>query len=281
MEWLIEPFSYSYILKAHLVSLFLCSFCGFLSCFLILKSYSLLADALSHSVTPGVIIAYMTSFSYTISSFLCGIFALCSMALVTGNSKLKTDTIIGVVFSSFFALSLFLVSIFSIPIKLESVFLGDILSLDDGEVFELGVLITILFGFMILSFSKIKFIFFDELGASIAGINVKLYRLLFFMLLCFCTVASLKTVGAILITAMLITPGASAFMICKSFNKMAILAAFFGGFSGFFGVYLSYFLDTYASAMIVLTQCVIFIVCFLYKRLKIANLHFLKVAKNV
>ncbi|MDV2490065.1 MULTISPECIES: metal ABC transporter permease [Campylobacter] len=267
MEWLIEPFNYSYIVKAHIVSLFLCAFCGFLSCFLILKSYSLLADALSHSVTPGVVIAYMMSFSYTISSFICGLFAICSMGLVSRSSKLKTDTIIGVTFSSFFALSLFLVSIYPVSIKLETVFLGDVLSLNDSEVYELIFLIFILFLFLIFSYQKIKFIFFDELGASSVGINVKFYKILFFMLLCFCTVASLKTVGAILVTAMLITPAASASMISFKFNQRVILATLFAGFSGFFGVYISYFLDTYASAMIVLTQILIFIVCFLYKRI--------------
>ncbi len=267
MEWLIEPFNYSYIVKAHIVSLFLCAFCGFLSCFLILKSYSLLADALSHSVTPGVVIAYMMSFSYTISSFIFGLFALCSMGLVSRSSKLKTDTIIGVTFSSFFALSLFLVSIYPVSIKLETVFLGDVLSLNDSEVYELIFLIFILFLFLIFSYQKIKFIFFDELGASSVGINVKFYKILFFMLLCFCTVASLKTVGAILVTAMLITPAASASMISFKFNQRVILATLFARFSGFFGVYISYFLDTYASAMIVLTQILIFIVCFLYKRI--------------
>ncbi|AJB45323.1 metal ABC transporter permease [Campylobacter fetus] len=267
MEWLIEPFNYSYIVKAHIVSLFLCAFCGFLSCFLILKSYSLLADALSHSVTPGVVIAYMMSFSYTISSFICGLFALCSMGLVSRSSKLKTDTIIGVTFSSFFALSLFLVSIYPVSIKLETIFLGDVLSLNDSEVYELISLIFILFLFLIFSYQKIKFIFFDELGASSVGINVRFYKILFFMLLCFCTVASLKTVGAILVTAMLITPAASASMISFKFNQRVILATLFAGFSGFFGVYISYFLDTYASAMIVLTQILIFIVCFLYKRI--------------
>ncbi|AGZ81582.1 metal ABC transporter permease [Campylobacter fetus] len=267
MEWLIEPFNYSYIVKAHIVSLFLCAFCGFLSCFLILKSYSLLADALSHSVTPGVVIAYMMSFSYTISSFICGLFALCSMGLVSRSSRLKTDTIIGVTFSSFFALSLFLVSIYPVSIKLETIFLGDVLSLNDSEVYELISLIFILFLFLIFSYQKIKFIFFDELGASSVGINVRFYKILFFMLLCFCTVASLKTVGAILVTAMLITPAASASMISFKFNQRVILATLFAGFSGFFGVYISYFLDTYASAMIVLTQILIFIVCFLYKRI--------------
>lgn len=266
MEWLIEPFSYAYILKAHLVSLFLCAFCGFLSSFLILKSYSLLADALSHSITPGIVIAYTTSFSYTVSSFLCGLFALFSMAIVSKSSKLKTDTIMAIVFSSFFALSLFLVSIFTIPVKLESLFLGDILSLEDSEVFELVILLGSLFCFILLSYKKIKFIFFDELGAFVAGLNVGFYKIMFFILLCFCTVASLKTVGAVLVSAMLVAPGASAFMISKKFDKIVFLATIFAGFSGFFGVYLSYFLDTYASAMIVLTQLFIFAICFMYKR---------------
>lgn len=149
MEILIEPFSYGYIFKAHILGLFLCSFCGFLSCFLITKSYSLLADGLSHSVTLGIIIAYVTNFSYVISSFICGLFAMLSMSLIANNTKLKTDTIIGITFSSFFTLSLLLSSIFTIPIKLETIFLGDILSLNNSEIYELLTIVFILFTFLL------------------------------------------------------------------------------------------------------------------------------------
>lgn len=118
-----------------------------------------------------------------------------SMSLIANNTKLKTDTIIGITFSSFFALSLLLSSIFPIPIKLETIFLGDILSLNNSEIYELLTIVLILFAFLLLSYKKIKFIFFDEIGANLVGINVIFYKRLFFILLCFCTIASLKSVG--------------------------------------------------------------------------------------
>ena len=259
IETLLLPFNYQYMINAMWVSALVGGVCAFLSAYLILKGWSLIGDALSHSIVPGVAGAYILGLPFSLGAFISGGFAASSMLFLNQRTSLKEDTIIGVIFTSFFGLGLFMVSISPTSIDIQTITLGNILTVTLYDSIQLAVI-----GFVSLTILSIKWkdlmvVFFDENYARSTGLNPTYLKILFFTLLSACCVAALQTVGAFLVIAMVITPGATAYLLTDRFQKLIIFSVFIGCFSSFFGVYLSFFLNGATGGVIISLQTIIFL----------------------
>ena len=264
LDLLLEPFSYQYMQKAIIVSALVGGVCAFLSCYLMLKGWSLIGDALSHSVVPGVAIAYALSLPYALGAFFSGLLAAISILWIKSISKLREDAVIGFIFTTFFALGLLIISLNPTSVNVQDIVLGNILGIADEDIIQVLLIIGVSSLLLLLFWKDMLLIFFDEIQARAVGISVNFYKILFFTLLSACVVAALQTVGAILVIAMVITPGATAYLLVDRFQSMAKIAVALGTLSSALGVYLSYFLDGATGGVIVCLQTLLFLLAFLF-----------------
>ena len=263
MDWL-APFNYQYMVSAILVSGLVGGVCGFLSAYLMLKGWSLMGDALSHSIVPGVAGAYMLGLPFALGAFFSGGLAANTMLFLSRRSKLKEDAIIGLIFSSFFGLGLFMVSISPVSVDVTTIVLGNILSISPADSLQLLIISTVSLAILVWRWKDILVVFFDENHARSIGLNPHFLKGIFFVLLSVTCVAALQTVGAFLVIAMIITPGATAYLLTDRFSRVVMLSIIIGVFSSFIGSYLSFFLDGATGALIVLIQTLIFILTFIF-----------------
>ena len=259
-----EPFAYAYMTNAMWVSALVGGVCGFLSAYLMLKGWSLIGDALSHSVVPGVAGAYILGLPFALGAFLSGGLAAAAMLFLSSRSGLKTDTVIGLIFTAFFGLGLFLVSIFPTSVSLQSITMGNILAISPGDTLQLLLIGGISAVILLLIWKDLMVTFFDEAHARTIGLRPDLLKVVFFTLLSASTVAAMQTVGAFLVVAMVVTPGATAYLLTDRFPRLLTLSAAIGAGSGFIGAYLSYFLDGATGGVIVLLQTLAFTLAFLF-----------------
>ena len=264
LEYLLEPFSYEYMQKAMWISAAVGGICAFLSAYLMLKGWSLIGDALSHSVVPGVAIAYAFSLPYALGAFFAGSLAALSILWIKSISKLKEDAVIGFIFSTFFALGLLIISLNPTSINVQNIILGNILGIADEDIYQVAIIMLICLVLLLIFWKDLLLIFFDETQAITVGLSPLFYKVLFFTLLSACVVAALQTVGAILVIAMVITPGATAYLLTDKFKTLIKIAVALGAITGFVGVYLSYYLDGATGGVIVTLQTLLFLLAFLF-----------------
>lgn len=263
-ELLLEPFTYEYMLKAIIVSAMVGGVCAFLSGFLMLKGWSLIGDALSHSVVPGVAVTYALKLPYAVGAFVSGILAALSILCVKSITNLKEDAVIGFIFTTFFALGLFIISINPTSVDVQQIVLGNILGISDEDIWQVGIIACCSLLCLIIFWKNLLLVFFDEIQAISSGLSPIFYKILFFILLSACVVAALQTVGAILVIAMVITPGATAYLLTDKFGKLIIISALLGTFTGGIGAYISYFLDGSTGGVIVCLQTLLFLLAFFF-----------------
>lgn len=261
---LLEPFAYEYMLKAIFLSSLVGGVCAFLSAYLMLKGWSLIGDALSHAVVPGVAIAYALGAPYAVGAFFSGILAALSILWIKSVTKLREDAVIGFIFTTFFALGLFIISLNPTAINVQEIIFGNILGIADTDMYQVTVVMVITLLILLIFWKDLLLVFFDEIQAKAVGLSSKYYKLLFFSLLSACVVSALQTVGAILVIAMVITPGATAYQLTDKFRTLILIAGAIGVITGGFGVYLSYFLDGATGGIIVCLQTALFIIAFLF-----------------
>ncbi|MPW54473.1 metal ABC transporter permease [Moraxella catarrhalis] len=261
---LLEPFAYEYMLKAIFLSSLVGGVCAFLSAYLMLKGWSLIGDALSHAVVPGVAIAYALGAPYALGAFFSGILAALSILWIKSVTKLREDAVIGFIFTTFFALGLFIISLNPTAINVQEIIFGNILGIADTDMYQVTVVMVITLLILLIFWKDLLLVFFDEIQAKAVGLSSKYYKLLFFSLLSACVVSALQTVGAILVIAMVITPGATAYQLTDKFRTLILIAGAIGVITGGFGVYLSYFLDGATGGIIVCLQTALFIIAFLF-----------------
>ncbi|MCQ1856444.1 metal ABC transporter permease [Haemophilus sputorum] len=263
-EILLEPFGYEYMNKAIILSTAIGAICAFLSAYLMLKGWSLIGDALSHAVVPGVAIAYAFSLPYAVGAFFSGILAAISILWIKSISKIKEDAVIGFIFSTFFALGLLIISLNPTSVDVQNIILGNILGIADEDITQIAIIIGVCLVLLLLFWKDLILIFFDETQAITVGLSPVFYKVLFFTLLSACVVAALQTVGAILVIAMVITPGATAYLLTDKFNRLLIIAVLLGAGTSAVGVYLSYYLDGATGGVIVCLQTLLFLMAFLF-----------------
>lgn len=264
LEVLLEPLAYEYMVKAVAISAVVGGICAFLSAYLMLKGWSLIGDALSHSVVPGVAITYSLSLPYSVGAFISGILAALAILWIKAVSNLKEDAIIGFIFTTFFALGLFIVSINPTAVNVQEIVLGNILGIADEDIVQVGIIMAVCLVFLLLFWKNLLLVFFDETQAVAVGLSPLRYKILFFTLLSACVVAALQTVGAVLVIAMVITPGATAYLLTDKFSKLVPIAVALGFFTGGIGAYASYFLDGATGGIIVCFQTACFLLAFVF-----------------
>jgi len=262
MELLLEPFAYQYMVKAIWVSALVGGVYAFLSCYLMLKGWSLMGDALGHSIVPGVAGAYLLKLPYAAGAFAAGLLAALGMAFVRSQTRLREDAIIGLVFTSFFAAGLLLVSINPTAVNVQSIVLGNILGISDEDAMQVVIISAVTFAILLVKWKDLMIVFFDEGHARSVGLNAGWLKILFFTLLSAAVVAALQTVGACLVIAMVVTPGATAYLLTDRFPRLLVIAVAIGTLTSFVGAYLSYFLDGATGGVIVTLQTLIFLAAF-------------------
>lgn len=264
LQTLLEPFTYDYMRNAIWVSALVGAVCGFLSAYLMLKGWSLIGDALSHSIVPGVAGAYMLGLPFALGAFLSGGLAAGAMLFLNQRTRLKEDAIIGLIFTSFFGLGLFMVSLSPTSVNIQTIVLGNILAITPADTLQLVIIGGVSLVILALKWKDLMVAFFDENHARTIGLRPDLLRLLFFTLLSASTVAALQTVGAFLVVAMVVTPGATAYLLTDRFQRVIVLALAIGAATSFVGAYLSYFLDGATGGIIVVLQTGLFLLAFLF-----------------
>ncbi|TCJ96110.1 manganese/iron transport system permease protein [Volucribacter psittacicida] len=261
---LMEPFQYNYMLKAIFVSAAVGGICAFLSAYLMLKGWSLIGDALSHSVVPGVAIAYAFALPYALGAFFSGFLAAVAILWIKSITKLREDAVIGFIFTTFFAIGLLIISLNPTSVDVQSIVLGNVLGISDNDMIQVLWIIAISLIFLLLHWKNLLLVFFDETHARSVGLSPLAYKVLFFTLLSACVVAALQTVGAILVIAMVITPGATAYLLTDRFGKLIIIAVLLGVLTSGIGAYLSYYLDGSTGGIIVSLQTLCFLLAFFF-----------------
>lgn len=261
---LLEPFGYAYMFNAMWVSAMVGAVCAFISCYLMLKGWSLIGDALSHSVVPGVAGAYMLGLPFALGAFLAGGMAAGAMLFLSGRSGLKIDVIIGIIFTSFFGLGLFMVSLSPMSVSIQTIIMGNILAITPQDIAQLAIIGAVCLTVLLLKWKDLMVTFFDENHARSIGLKPDLLKAVFFMLLSAAVVAAMMTVGAFLVIAMVVTPGATAYLLCDRFPRLIVVSVIIGTLTGFFGAYASYFLDGATGGVIVTMQMILFLLAFVF-----------------
>ena len=264
IEVLLQPFTYGYMFDAMWVSALVGGVCAFLSAYLMLKGWSLIGDALSHSIVPGVAGAYMLGLPFALGAFAAGGLAAGAMLFLNQRSGLKEDTIIGLIFTSFFGLGLFMVSLSPTPVSVQTITLGNILAITPSDKWQLVIIGLVTLAILLLKWKDLMVTFFDENHARSIGLKPDLLRIVFFTLLSASCVAALQTVGAFLVIAMVVTPGATGYLLTDRFPNLLVISVTIGSITSFVGAYLSFFLDGATGGLIVSLQTVIFLIVFFF-----------------
>lgn len=264
MPDLLEPFSYSYMVNAIWVSALVGAVCGFLSAYIMLKGWSLIGDALSHSVVPGVAGAYMLGLPYSVGAFFSGGLAAIAMLFISSRSRLKTDVVIGLIFSGFFALGLFMISIRPTSVRIETIIFGNILSISPEDRIQLVIISVVSLIVLAFIWKDLMVVFFDESHAKSVGLNATMLKVIFFTLLSACTVAALMAVGAFLVIAMVVTPGAVAYLLTDRFSTLVGISVAVGAGCSAVGCYLSYFADGVTGGVIILLMTLVLLLAFFF-----------------
>tara|TARA_Y100001970_G_C14253149_1_gene873306 strand:+ start:1573 stop:2409 length:837 start_codon:yes stop_codon:yes gene_type:complete len=265
IDILLQPFTYEYMANAIWISTLVGALCAFLSSYLMLKGWSLMGDALSHAVVPGVAGAYILGLPFSIGAFFSGSIAALTMLFLNKKTKLKEDAIIGIIFTSFFAFGLFIVSLNPTSVDVQKIILGNVLAISDFDSLQLVIVAIISFLILFIKWKEFMIVFFDEIHAKSVGISSYKIKVLFFTLLSVSTVAALQTVGAFLVIALVVTPGATAYLLTNKFSTLIILSVTIGSLTSFVGAYVSYFLDGATGGVIVLLLTIVFLVVFLLR----------------
>ncbi len=264
IDVLLEPFTYTYMFNAMWVSALVGGVCAFLSAYLMLKGWSLIGDALSHSVVPGVAGAYILGLPFSLGAFIAGGLAAGAMLFLSERSGLKADVIIGLIFTSFFGLGLFMISINPIAVDIQTIIMGNILAITPQDTLQLVIIGAVSLTILTLKWKDLMVTFFDENHARSIGLNPTLLKIMFFTLLSASVVAAMQTVGAFLVIAMVVTPGATAYLLCDRFPRLIVTSVAIGSITSFVGAYLSYFLDGATGGIIVSLQTLIFLLTFVF-----------------
>lgn len=271
-EYLASPFTFNFMQQAFVMVLLLAIPTSLLSCFLVLKGWSLMGDAISHSVLPGIVIAYILAIPFAVGAFVAGI----SCALLTGfikeHSRLKEDTVMGIVFSSMFALGLLLMSKIETDVHLDHILFGDLLGSSWQGIAEVAVVSLVVCGFLFIKGRDLLLFVFDKQHAQAIGLSVRFLHYALLSILSITIVFALKAVGMILVISMLIAPGAIAFLVTRDFCQMLRLSLLISCSGSFLGIYLSFFIDSAPAPTIIVLLSLLFIAVFSYCRLKVNRL---------
>jgi manganese/iron transport system permease protein len=264
IQHLLTPFHYDYMLRAIWVSALIGGTCGFLSSFVTLKGWSLMGDALSHAVVPGVALAYILGLPFALGAFVAGLLAAATMAFIKAKSRIREDATIGIVFTAYFALGLLLISLFPARVDLKVILLGNILGISDPDIWQVIAISAVTLLVLGLKWKDLMLFCFDPNQARALGLRAGGLHVTLLALLAATAVAALQAVGACLVVAMLVTPGATAYLLTDRFGKMLWLSSAMGAATSLAGAYGSYFFNGATGGCIVTLQTLVFLAAFLF-----------------
>ncbi len=264
MNWLITPLQYGFMVKALWVSALVGLVCAALSCFMILKGWALMGDAVSHAVLPGVVLAYVMNIPLAIGAFVFGVGSVVAIGFIQSHTRVKEDTVIGLVFTGLFALGIVLVSKVKSSVDLGHILFGNVLGIGDGDIIQTVIIAAITLVTLALLRKDLILFCFDPTHARSIGLNTNFLYYVLLSLLSLTAVAGLQTVGIILVVAMLVTPGATAYLLCDRFDRMMLVAMTSGVFSSVLGTYVSYHLDASTGGCIVVVQTLVFLIAMVF-----------------
>ncbi|KNY17249.1 membrane protein [Shinella sp. SUS2] len=268
LELAIMPFQLAFMQNAFLVTLMIAVPMALLSCYLVLKGWSLMGDAVSHAVLPGVVIAYVVGLPFATGAFVAGLFCALSAGYLKDNSRVKEDTILGIVFSGMFALGLVLYVKIQPDIHLDHILFGDMLGIATSDLVETAAIAAAATAFILLFRKDLLVHAFDRQHASAIGLPVKLLHYGLLAVLSLVVVGALKAVGIIFAIAMLVAPGAIATLVTRRFPSMLMVAVAVALGATFFGIWLSFLIDSAPAPTIVLLMTILFILAFLWQVLQ-------------
>ncbi len=255
---LLEPFDFGFMREAFLAGAMVSLVCAVLSCYLVLKGWSLMGDAVSHAVLPGIVLAYWVGAPLALGAFGAGLFCAVATGYIKTNSRVKEDTVMGVVFTGLFGLGLVMFSRTTSDLHLDHILLGNIMGIDAAQLQEIALISGLALLLLAVRGRDLKLVCCDPSHAQAIGLSAKSLTLLLLCVLALVIVAALRAVGIILVVAMLITPGATGFLLAKRFARMVAIAVLTALVCTFAGIYISFFIDGSPSACIVLAQSLVF-----------------------
>jgi manganese/iron transport system permease protein len=266
VDTLLLPFQFPFMVNALTITAIIAIPMALLSCFLVLKGWSLMGDAISHAVFPGVVIAYMVGIPFAVGAFIAGMFSAVATGFLADNSRIKQDTVMGIVFSGMFGLGLVLYVKVQSDVHLDHILFGDMLGVGWGDIVQAAIIAALTALVIGLKWKDFLLHAFDPTQARAVGLPVGLLHYGLLALISLTIVAALQAVGIILSISMLIAPGAIAFLLTRRFSTMLILALVIGLCGSLLGVYLSFFIDSAPAPTIVLLLSVAFVIAFLATR---------------
>lgn len=258
MTFFTEPLSYDFMVRALATSLIAATVCAVLSCWLVLIGWSLMGDAVSHAVFPGVVLSYILGVPYAIGAVVFGFLAVALIGTVRDTSRVKEDAAIGIVFTTLFALGLVLISVTPSHVDLNHIIFGNLLGVSRADLIQVAILGAVVVTVLLVKRRDLTLFAFDPVHAHAIGLNPKLLGAELLALLALTSVVALQAVGVILVVAMLIIPGATAYLLTDRFSSMLIIAPLMASVCAGVGIFASYYFDTASGGMVVLTQGVVF-----------------------
>lgn len=263
-DWLVEPLQYGFLIRAIWVSAFVGLVCSILSCYITLKGWSLMGDAISHAVVPGVVMAYALSLPFAIGAFATGFGATVAIGYIKSKSRLKEDAVIGIVFTGFFALGLVLVTKVPSNIDLFHILFGNVLGISQGDIIQSLIAGTATLGIILLRRKDLLLFCFDPNHAKAIGLNTQVLYYTLLSTMALTIVAALQTAGIILVISMLVTPGSIGYLLSDRFDRMLGIAVFSSIFSCVLGTYFSYHFDVSTGGSIVVLLTLLFVVTLVF-----------------
>jgi manganese transport system permease protein len=264
LDLLLEPLQYDFMVRALVTTAIAAVVCALLSCWLVLVGWSLMGDAVSHAVLPGVVIAYVLGAPFALGALVFGFLAVALIGAIRGTSRVKEDAAIGIVFTTLFALGLVLISVTPSQTDLNHIIFGNILGVSDADLVQIAVLATIAFVILVLKRRDLTLYAFDPMHAHAIGLSPRFLGALLLGLLALTAVVALQVVGVILVVAMLIIPGATAYLLTDRFGRMLVIAPVLSVVCSVVGIYLSYWLDAASGGLVVVVQGVAFALVYLF-----------------
>ncbi|STZ62974.1 Manganese transport system membrane protein mntB [Moraxella lacunata] len=268
LNFLTEPLSHTFMQHALLSSVVVGAVCAVLSCYVVLKGWSLMGDAISHAVFPGVIVAFWLGVPMSLGAFVAGLFCAVSVGFLKNNTRIKEDTLMGIVFAGMFAVGLVMFAKIDTDQHLKHILFGNLLGISREMLIQTMIICGAILGAVLLKGKDLLLYCFDPSHARVAGLSPKLLHYGLLILLSATIVVAMQAVGVILVVAMLISPGITAFVLCRRFHTMLAVAVASSCLTSFLGVILSYHLDSATGATIVLLQAVVFVLAIIISKIK-------------
>ena len=264
LDLILEPLQYDFMVRAIATTVIAAVVCAVLSCWLVLVGWSLMGDAVSHAVLPGVVLAYVVGVPFALGAVVFGFLAVGLIGLVRGTSRIKEDAAIGIVFTTLFAAGLVMISVTPSQTDLSHIIFGNILGISAAELVQIAVLAAVAFVVLFVRRRDLTLYAFDPTHAHAIGLSPRFLGALLLGVLALTAVVALQVVGVVLVVAMLIIPGATAYLLTDRFSRMLILAPAISAVCSVIGIYISYWADAASGGLVVVTQGAVFALAYLF-----------------